>query len=363
VSSIVGNDSNQGTKDHPLKQIQAGIDLADSLFAIGEVRVSQGSYTITSQIDMKEGISIIGSYMPDFSTRSLSNAFSTILDTRTGGDCVAVAGSNLTEATIIDGFTIQGASTSSVSPDPPVSSVCINLSNSSPTIRNNTIVRNNANGHSFGISMSTYSSPLIYNNVIYGGTAGNWNSAIFMNNGSNPKIYNNTLLCSAGSVRWAITLRADGADCYPTLKNNLLVDLDSNGGGIPGLYHMNSGSGHYPYAYTTNLFYVTPTATGDGAYVYYAGGSSMNININNYTSQIAYTYSSGNQLLTYNDPAWRNLVNVDPLFVDAAANDYHLQTSSPARSTGTDLSSEIPALDRDGNPRTPPWSIGAYERD
>jgi len=106
-----------------------------------------------------------------------------------------------------------------------------------------------------------------------------------------------------------------------------------------------------------------PDATGDGVYFYYAPGNSANVNKNNYTSQTVLTTGHGSQLLTYEDPAWRNLVNVDPLFVNAAANDYHLQAGSPAKAAGTDLSAEIPAFDRDGNPRTPPWSIGAYERD
>ncbi|MCX7787542.1 MAG: Ig-like domain-containing protein [Spirochaetes bacterium] len=357
VSLLTGNDGNQGTKARPKKTIQAGIDLAGSLFPTGEVRLAQGIFYISAQVNLKEGISLYGGYLNDFSSRSVSNAISSIVDTRTTGDCIAIAATNITSATVLDGFVIQGASTSSGS------SVCINLSTSSPVIRNNTIVRNTASVNSFGIGMSA-SSPLIYNNVIYGGTAGNWNTAIFMNNGSSPKIYNNTLLCSTGSVvRWAITLRADGANCYPYVKNNLLVDLDSNGGGSPGLYHMNSGSGHYPYSYTTNLFYMAPNATGDGAYVYYSSGNSANINVSNYVSQVAYTYSAGSQLLTYNDPAWRNLVNQDPLFVNPAANDYHLQASSPARAAGTDLSAEIPAFDRDGNPRSVPWSIGAYERE
>lgn len=355
--STSGNDSNQGTRDHPKQTIQAGIDLADSLFATGEVRVAEGTYEINAQMDLKQGISLYGSYSSDFSSQDLSYCITFIYDNRTSGDCISVSGANISSSTVIDGFTIQGASTSSGS------AVCINLSSSSPIIRNNTLIRGTASTHSFGIGLSA-SSPLIYNTISYGGNAGQVNSAIFMNNGSSPKLYNNTLIVGIGSVaRWVITLRDDGADCHPSLKNNLLLDLTSDAGGTPGLYHMNSGSGHYPYCYTTNLFYVAPVATGDGAYVYYGSNSPDNININNYTSQIVYTSASGYQLLTYNDPAWRNLVDVNPLFVNASGNDYHLQPTSPARNAGTDLSSEIPALDRDGNPRTSPWSIGAYEQD
>ncbi len=138
--------------------------------------------------------------------------------------------------------------------------------------------------------------------------------------------------------------------------------MASTAGGTPSLYRMEYASGT-PYVLTTNLFYMYPDATGDGAYILYSPGNSANVNKTNYTSQTVTTTGYGSQLLTHNDPAWHNLVNVDPLFVNAAGNDYHLQASSPAKEKGTDLSGEIPAFDRDGNPRTPPWSIGAYERD
>ena len=97
--------------------------------------------------------------------------------------------------------------------------------------------------------------------------------------------------------------------------------------------------------------------------MYYGSTNPNNINFNNYITKPAYIYPSGSNVLTYNDPAWRNLVGQGPLFLNPASGDFHLQTSSPARNAGTDLSAEIPPSDRDGKIRTAPWSIGAYEKD
>jgi hypothetical protein len=49
----------------------------------------------------------------------------------------------------------------------------------------------------------------------------------------------------------------------------------------------------------------------------------------------------------------------DPLFVDAAAGNFHLQAGSSAATIGADLS-VIFTTDLDGTPRTVPWSAGAF---
>ena len=51
-----------------------------------------------------------------------------------------------------------------------------------------------------------------------------------------------------------------------------------------------------------------------------------------------------------------NLDNVDPLFVDAANGDYHLQAGSPVIDLGDDLAPQLPAVDMDGDARV----LGAH---
>ncbi|GEM_PF-1446493 len=357
--STIGNDSNQGTKDHPKQTIQAGIDLAASLFSTGEIRVAKGIYQVYSGIVLKSGISVYGSFSNDFSTRSSSN-ITRIIDKRTSGTSYTVFANNINRNLVFDGFIVEGAFVNSSN-----NTICFYIIGSGThVIISNNIMKsgwsNQEATSSYGIYIDS-SSPIIYNNVLYGGSARNGNIKIWISNGSHPKIYNNTLV-SGPATYWQWVIALYGLECHPTLKNNLLVELSSTSTYYQSLYHMAYGSSHYPYAYTTNLFYVYPDATGNGSYIYYNNDDPKNLNINNYEYQAVYTCSDF-QSLTYDDPAWRNLVNVDPLFVNAATYDYRLQANSPAKDKGTDLSAEIPAFDRDGNPRTPPWSIGAYERD
>lgn len=54
-------------------------------------------------------------------------------------------------------------------------------------------------------------------------------------------------------------------------------------------------------------------------------------------------------------------VNQDPLFVDAAAYDFHLTAESPARDTGMDMPGVTQDLDGIARPQDGLWDIGAYE--
>ena len=59
-----------------------------------------------------------------------------------------------------------------------------------------------------------------------------------------------------------------------------------------------------------------------------------------------------------------NNVALDPIF-DPADDDWHLSDSSPVvvKEGGDDSLAGMPDTDKDGNPRTIPWSMGAYEQD
>jgi len=357
--STSGNDANQGVLHSPKQTIQSAITLADGLFATGEVRVAAGTYSITSDINMAEGISLVGAYSADFSSRSLSANHTVLQDARTSGAATTIVCSAISVSTIVDGFDI-------VSPSTDGQTVGISCSGlSQVTIRNNTIAAGTSSASNvMGIACSN-SSPTCYNNVIYGGSSVAARNICFnLSYSSSPYVYNNTFIAGTGAAtHYIFQARLDGgSECYPTLINNVMTDLTSDSGGIVGIYHMDSGSGHYPAAYTTNLFYVSPSTGGNGEYVYYSGASPSNVNATNYGSMAVTTSSSGTQILEYNDAAWRNIVNQNPLFANTAAHDYRLQVSSPSASTGTDLSGIFTA-DRDGNPRTLPWSMGAYERD
>ena len=46
-----------------------------------------------------------------------------------------------------------------------------------------------------------------------------------------------------------------------------------------------------------------------------------------------------------------NNINIDPLFVNAGAGDYHLSSTSPCINKGTNSAPEIPSNDFEGDPR------------
>ena len=80
--------------------------------------------------------------------------------------------------------------------------------------------------------------------------------------------------------------------------------------------------------------------------------------------------NNGNHLLFYSNSGgnhdsssgwgWASNLTLNPLFVDRANRDYHLQASSPA--IGYSDTAYSPATDLDGNPRPPgAEDAGAYE--
>ena len=70
-----------------------------------------------------------------------------------------------------------------------------------------------------------------------------------------------------------------------------------------------------------------------------------------------------NDLSNGGSPASGNIA-LDPVF-DSADDGWHLSDLSPVavKEGGDDSLTGVPDTDKDGNPRTPSWSIGAYEQD
>lgn len=359
--STAGDDANQGTILFPKRTIPAGITLADTHFALGEVRVAMGTYDSGADMTVANGISLYGAYNADFSSRDLALNDTVIYNTRTTGASNILLYNGITSDTVIDGFIIRSAPSAGGG----VNSISATNCNNKLIIRNNTIEQTTGAGSAglVGIYCLT-SSPYIYNNVIFGGSSAGRTMCIYARNGSNAYVYNNTLVAGTGTAsHYVFQLRYDAvAVCHLTLVNNLLIDPTADSTGLPGLYHMDAGTGNTPVCYTTNLFYNDPPTGISGEYIYYSGGNTNNIQSTNYTTRAAITSANGTQLLTYVNPNWSNIVNADPQFTNLAFGDYHLQATSPALGAGTNLSGSF-TTDRDGNPRpgAGAWSIGAYE--
>ncbi len=390
--------NNTGISTSPKATIQAGVDLAYSL-GIPAVHVAEGLYQKSGPVvTLKEGVSLYGGYSDtDWNTRGPTDT-STIKDTNVaaGGTFASPhhavqAGSGITSATIVDGFTIAGATVLSepgdiyqaglfitgaptiqnnvldggsgqaltfsgtvvVSGSSPIiqknaivtgksgTNYGLYLSGSNATIRNNSIDGSSVNSNNAcGILSTAGGSPLIYNNTIFG-LYSNYTYGI-RTNGGTPEIYNNYIDAGEPGITAYGILFENGS--APSIINNIIVD--SSGSATYGIRELDNCK---PSAVSYNDF--ASFSSPGGLYRVTAGGT--------YTTISALeSWSSG---LPFRGIACSGNTDATPVF-DIA---YRLVAGTPTTVSqgGVNLAGEGFTTDKDGIARTLPWSIGAYEYD
>ncbi|MFH1829757.1 MAG: right-handed parallel beta-helix repeat-containing protein [Pseudomonadota bacterium] len=233
--------------------------------------------------------------------------------------------------------------------------LCVAIFNikSSPKIYNNKLEGCTAKAVC-GITNVESSSPMIYNNIIDAGIGTNQSSGITATK-SSPKIYNNTIDGGLANESYGIRIFDDG---HPHIINNII--FTSGGAKRYGIYEYASSSD--PAELKNNDVFDCPTA------LYYDDESGKGLKWFGPCIVCCPSFSSSpplpcNDVLT--TPGGANNVgnfSMDPKF--EGPDDWHLSATSPKEVTkgGLDLSAEF-NTDKDGDPRTPPWSIGAYEYD
>jgi hypothetical protein len=183
VSTSKGIDSNPGTKQMPFKTIAAGIAHAKMLGGAQPVYVAQGMYP--EKVMLSEGIALNGGYECNGNacswTRDLVMFETTIVNQDFEG---VLAGSAITPATLIGGFTILGKDGM---PTAAPGSAGLTIANGSPTIRGNKIRGGAVQGsvvsaadRSIGIAMRGTGTgvALIENNDIMSGQASGISAAM-----------------------------------------------------------------------------------------------------------------------------------------------------------------------------------------
>ncbi len=257
--------------------------------------------------------------------------------------------------------------------------------NGSPYIYSNTIQYNTVYGNGGGIFVNNTlpESPTIqknllqYNRAITPSTLANGGGVLVQNANGGFLVVDSNRFYSNTSDNGVLGIYA--TDRYQATNNILL----HNGGG--GIHIYGTGSG----AVANNLILYTQGTYGGIRLTQYAGGMYVFNNIimsNSYGIEVevgsspvrGYNLVYHNVLSNYisisgsvssNLSAAPGDLNVDPLFVNVNAGDYHLKNGSPAINAGTNYPG-APAFDYDGNPR--PYSrpdiadcrfdIGIYER-
>lgn len=244
VSAMTGDDSNLGTEDAPVKTIAKGIANAMSLGGARSVIVGEGTYA--EKVTLVEGIDLLGGHQCSAQTcdwaRDITAHKSTITNTDFEG---VLAGTGITQATLISGFTINGMPGA---PSATTGTVGLTMNGGSPTVRGNTIVAAStgggsgpdANNRSIGIAVRGTSDPagaLIENNDISSGTA--VQSVGVAIESSSPSITSrvtiNANFIRSGNARRSIGVFALRAQQGSTITNNDITAGNTQGGANTGI--------------------------------------------------------------------------------------------------------------------------------
>ena len=354
--SLTGDDGNPGTRERPKRSLQAALDLAGALTGeLGQlaVRAAAGTYTVTAPVELRDKVSLCGGYDPADWSRDVE-ANETVIAAQ-GTEKVVTAGAGITAAAAIEGFTLRAAAEDTV--------CCVYCNGGSPTIHDNIIDAGPGVLDSSGIFCAS-ASPRILANTINAGKGSDHCRGIVCQSAA-AVIRNNVVYYEAGGMYFR------GILC----NNSTGVIIQSNTirGGVESdgcLIYMASSK----CVIENNILYASPQET---CGIYEADTASLPERVNNndlYGCSPLYRGADGPtscgtvaDMETYLAgqpepvPAAGNREE-DPGFVDAAAHDYHLGGASPLWDQGLDLSAWFSG-DRDGAPRTAPWSMGAYELD
>ncbi len=295
--TTVGNDANDGLSPAtPKGSIQAILDAYD-LEPGHRVYVDTGTYLLATNIVVDAGdagasgdlVTLIGSTHSDGTTVDRANTSSSAYGLEITGGNVRVSELRVTNAYC--GVYLSGTGSEVTGCELFENIHGLFITSSSPwsaqTVANN-LIRDNVE---HGIYSWANSSPTIINNTI----ANNSSCGIYLEYG----------------------LANDG-----TFKNNIVSADDS---GLYCVFFHNSLAPGFGWDY--NDLY----ATGGAAVGYFGGTRATLSDWQTATSKDAHSISQ------------------DPLFVDAALNDYHLRTSSPCVDAGDN--NGAPSFDMDGNSR------------
>jgi hypothetical protein len=412
--ATTGNDTTgDGSQTSPYLTIQKGIDNA---FKDCTVMVEDGTYTGTGNVNLNF-------QYKEITVRSVNGSENCIIDCENTADtCAFIFDNGEGTGSVVDGFTIQngnnlyggGIECTNYS-SPTITNNVFSMNNatgtnyggggifcyySSAVITNNTFINNTAT--SYGGGVYCYGSHAVITNNTFTGNTATSGGGIFINT-SVVNLTNNTFLANEAI---GTDTGGGGMYCYMSgaaaINGNIIRgNIADYGAGIlfdqsPQTITNNvivanrasfSGGGIYAYTgyLTLNIINCTfadnlaPVGCGlysDSSFITIKNSIFWNQNSPEVSfssvkplNKITISYSdikggqagiaTNNRTLTWD----ASNINSDPLFVDSANGNYHLQNTSPCLGKGTNT--DAPTTDLEGNPRPNPTGsnsdMGAYE--
>ena len=399
-----GDDGNSGSASSPLATIQEAVSASS---AGEEVRVSAGTYTVdsTSQVVMKNGVSIRGGYNPDTWEQDIDSNITTVQDisnTATSNSdkphCAFTAAGAVQSGTVLEGFSINGTADASADYTSAIFLDQVSGTAYGPTIRYNTIDGGSGSGSSYGIYARGGFDAIIEFNSINAGSSSNHSYAFYGRMIDHTHIQNNSIDGGSALLSNGIYFR-QGSE--PFISNNLIYG--GSGANTYGIYDMNNlgstvvirnntidgglgnnNNSHAVYIRNSdpiienNILYSTGNTSQYGIYEYDSSSDPAASNNNDiFDCSTALHYDEGSSALT-TITAVNGLteasdnISVDAAFTDPGTGDFHVGASGlRAGLNGIDQSwTSFPEnesgkpIDYEGTERPAsgsPWTIGAYE--
>jgi hypothetical protein len=202
---------------------------------------------------------------------------------------------------------------------------------------------------------------------------------LFNSTGTEPgsvSFINNVLSSNTATDGGGALIRSDkdtGDGTIDVINNSFFGNTSADRGG--GLFFAPSGNPVDMSIYN-NIFFGNEATAGQGMDVWFANASTnqtfgkMKLFNNDWVEFCLATFVPADgqcdpvaNLNNNSGQAGGNLIDVDPLFVNAAAGDLRLQEDSPLIDEGSAAAPSLPATDHDGDPRIfgPAPDMGAFE--
>jgi hypothetical protein len=377
VSEEGFDDSGDGSESNPFRSIQHGIIIAESAdtvlvhpgtyfeninylgkaIILGSLALTSGdtAYIHQTMIDGNQASSVV-SIIDILTGTALLDGFNLVNGLAETGGGISITNSSV----IVRNCIIEDNQSSSYGGGIYVENTLISLQGTS--IRNNEAIDSGGGFCALNNSSLSMTTTLISNNISQDGSGGGIFTSVSSGTLSNSSIVGNSASASGGGVLIQSSLDAWVMDHVVIAKNTTT--------GIGGGYWLNGtnsiltnctitgniadeNAGGYASVYGANTVFTNCILTAnlpEQVYAYPEGEENL--------ITISYTDIEGGQeaIITNGNATvnWLNgNFNLDPLFVDPIASEYHLQNSSPCIDTGN------PDLDGDGDI----WAIDIDDQD